>query len=184
MRPPVHSAVRVAGKRLYDHARSGRPVDCPQRTVNIRSFSLRQFIPGETALARVHVVCSKGTYIRSLARMVGEKLGCGAFLSCLVRTRVGPHTLSDAVTLEHFAQSPAECLLDFRTALKHLPVLVVESQQAQRLSHGNPVPFEASDDDTTAGVVLLVDEYNCVIGSGRYDRETGKIAPEKIVSVQ
>jgi len=95
--PPAHSAIKVGGKRAYQFARKGKEVELKPREVEIIIFE-----PTKISLPEIHfrVVCSKGTYIRSLARDVGKSLGVGAYLSQLCRTRIGEFHLSDAQELD------------------------------------------------------------------------------------
>ena len=97
--PPAHSAVKVKGKRAYKLARKGETPELKPRTVEIHVFDITKI-----NLPEVHfrVVCSKGTYIRSLVRDLGQKLGTGAHLAELCRTRIGSFTLEDAKTIESF----------------------------------------------------------------------------------
>ena len=98
--PPIHSAIKKEGKRVYELARKGVEVKLEPRPVTVSTFEIVK-----TALPFIHfrVVCSTGTYIRSLANDFGEKLGCGGYLSSLCRTRIGNFLLSDAMTMEDFA---------------------------------------------------------------------------------
>lgn len=99
--PPMYSAAKVDGRRLYKSARKGREVDRQPRTVLVHSLTpLAINIP----LVRFKVVCSKGTYVRSLVNDMGEKLGCGAHLTALTRTRIGDFRLADAVTLQQLVE--------------------------------------------------------------------------------
>jgi tRNA pseudouridine55 synthase len=97
--PPAHSAIKVKGKRVYELARKGEEVKLEPRKIFIREFEIIK-----TGLPAVHfrVVCSTGTYIRSLAHDFGAALGCGAYLSSLCRTRIGNYKLEDAKTIEEF----------------------------------------------------------------------------------
>ena len=95
--PPMWSAVSVGGKRLYRYAREGVEVDRAPREIVVHAM---EPIMVSVPLVRFRVTCSKGTYVRSLVSEMGERLGCGAFLSALERTRIGPFLLADAVTLE------------------------------------------------------------------------------------
>ncbi len=99
--PPAHSAIKKDGKRVYELARKGVEVKLDPRTVTIHSFDITSI-----ALPLVHfrVVCSTGTYIRSLAHDYGQALGCGAHLSSLCRTRIGSFLLSDALSIDEFVQ--------------------------------------------------------------------------------
>ncbi len=99
--PPDHSAVKIAGKRAYELARRGREVDMKARPVSIYQFEIT-----EISLPEVHfrIVCSKGTYIRSIARDFGAMLSSGAYLNSLCRTRIGQLNLSDAMQPREFTQ--------------------------------------------------------------------------------
>lgn len=95
--PPMWSAVKVSGKRLYKYARGGRVIERTPRKVFIKSITpVKISIPDVT----VDVVCSKGTYIRTLADDMGRKLGCGAYLAALERTRIGEYRLEDAYSVD------------------------------------------------------------------------------------
>ena len=97
--PPAHSAIKVDGKRVYELARQGKEVKLESRKINIREFEITAI---ELPVVHFRVVCSTGTYIRSLANDFGEVLGCGAYLSSLCRTRIGEFTLDKAMTVEEF----------------------------------------------------------------------------------
>jgi tRNA pseudouridine55 synthase len=95
--PPIYSAVWVEGKRAYDLARGGKTVEIKPRSVTIKAFDITSI---EGAVVSFRVVCTKGTYIRSLAHDFGQQLGVGAHLSSLVRTRIGEYKLADSLTIE------------------------------------------------------------------------------------
>lgn len=99
--PPAHSAIKVEGKRVYELARQGKEVKLEPRKLFIREFEITAI-----AMPVVHfrVVCSTGTYIRSLAYDFGNALGCGAYLSSLCRTRIGAFSLQEALSIEQFEQ--------------------------------------------------------------------------------
>lgn len=105
--PPAHSAIKKDGKRVYELARKGIEVKLEPRTVEIRSFDITGI-----QLPEVHfrVICSTGTYIRSLAQDFGQALGCGAYLSSLCRTRIGSFLLSDAMGIDEFLQMKDEVM--------------------------------------------------------------------------
>jgi tRNA pseudouridine55 synthase len=100
--PPMHSAVKVGGKRLYELARKGAEVERAPRRVTISRLDLEAYDPPSMT---IYVECSKGTYIRSLAHDLGSALGTGAYLDALVRTRHGPFALDSAITLEGLEQA-------------------------------------------------------------------------------
>ena len=95
--PPLFSAVKIDGKRAYELARLGQAADIKPKTVTVTAFELTRI---EGAEVDFRIVCSKGTYVRSLARDLGEALGCGAHLTKLVRTRIGAYRLENALTLD------------------------------------------------------------------------------------
>lgn len=95
--PPLFSAVKINGERAYTLARRGEDAEIKAKSVYIKTFEITGI---ELPVVHFRVVCSKGTYIRSLARDFGQKLGCGAHLSRLVRTRIGEYTLEQALTIE------------------------------------------------------------------------------------
>lgn len=116
-RPPMHSALRVGGQRLYELARRGVEVERAPRTVVVHAAELLAF---DAPAARIRVRCGKGTYVRSLAADLGDALGVGAHLAALRRTRVGPFAIADAVPLDTVSPgtrllTPAEALADHAT---------------------------------------------------------------------
>lgn len=135
--PPMHSALKHKGQRLYDLARRGEVVERPPRSVVIHALELVSY-DGETL--RLQVRCSKGTYIRSLARDIGEVIGCGAHLAGLRRTTSAPFGIQDAVeleVLESLTRDQAHALLiPPDRALEHLPAVELEDQQARRITQG------------------------------------------------
>jgi tRNA pseudouridine55 synthase len=100
--PPAHSAIKVDGKRMYELARKGKEVKREPRAVTISVFEITKI---RLPVVEFRVVCSTGTYIRSLANDFGEALGCGAYLSKLCRTRIGEFKLEDAMSLEKFVEN-------------------------------------------------------------------------------
>ncbi len=99
--PPMYSAIRVDGKRMYSQARKGRTVEIPARAVTVAHFDITGF---ELPTVDFRIVCSKGTYIRSLVRDLGIALGAGAYLDTLRRTRIGDFRVDDAQTISDFVQ--------------------------------------------------------------------------------
>ena len=97
--PPAHSAIKVDGKRVYELARKGQEVKLEPRKITIKEFEITAI---EMPVVSFKVVCSTGTYIRSLANDFGEALGCGAYLSSLCRTRIGKFKLSEAKSIHEF----------------------------------------------------------------------------------
>lgn len=103
--PPAHSAIKIKGKRVYELARQGKEVNIEPRKVLIKEFEITNI---EMPVVQFRVVCSTGTYIRSLANDFGEVLGCGAYLSGLCRTRIGEFLLKDAISIQAFEKEVKE----------------------------------------------------------------------------
>lgn len=135
--PPMYSALKHKGERLYDMARRGETIERPARAITIHELTLLGY---ESPKLHLAVQCSKGSYIRSLVRDIGQALGCGAHLSALRRTYSAPFRLADAVsldTLDGLDPEQARALLQpADTALAHLPEIRLEPQQAVRLCQG------------------------------------------------
>lgn len=100
--PPAHSAIKQDGKRVYELARQGKEVKLEPRKVTIKEFEIGSI---EMPVVHFRVVCSTGTYIRSLANDFGKALGCGAYLGSLCRTRIGDYDVKDSMSIESFEQS-------------------------------------------------------------------------------
>lgn len=109
--PPVYSAVKVDGKRAYKFARKGKEVELKAKPLHISELELLEFEPSDNRLM-IRVVCSKGTYIRALARDIGEALGSGAHLTALRRTRVGSYSESDALSIDDAVVLISSCPLE------------------------------------------------------------------------
>jgi tRNA pseudouridine55 synthase len=99
--PPAHSAIKVDGKRLYELARQGKEVKLEPRNIRITEFEITNI---DLPVLQFRVVCSTGTYIRSLANDMGQALGCGGYLSSLCRTRIGAFTVSEAMNMEEIEE--------------------------------------------------------------------------------
>jgi tRNA pseudouridine55 synthase len=131
--PPMYSALRQGGRRLYELARAGIEVDRAPRRVRIARFELLGFTPPR---ARFTVECSKGTYVRALVRDIGAALGCGATLAALRRTRAGRFTLADAVALADVATAR---VIDPAEAVAHLPAVVLDAAGLHAVPRGQPL---------------------------------------------
>lgn len=131
--PPMYSAVKKAGKPLYVYARKGEEVERAPREVYIEAIDLLEV---EDGVAHLRVVCSGGTYIRTLAHDVGAAVGCGAFLSSLNRTGVGRFMLKEAVSLE---EATPEHLVPLRQALDPMPVVELDDHRVLHVREGRQV---------------------------------------------
>lgn len=142
--PPMFSAVKVGGVRLYEYARKGIEVERPTRKVSIYSIELlddQTEFSGENIKFRFRVSCSKGTYIRTLAVMIGEKLGFPAHMSWLQRVQSAAFSLEDCLTFEEIekhmeAGTINSVLRPLETALSHLPKLLINDKVAEKVKNG------------------------------------------------
>jgi tRNA pseudouridine55 synthase len=134
--PPAFSAAKVAGRRAYDLARRGTAVELAPRSIRIDAIDVLVF---DYPHLQVEVHCGKGTYIRSLARDLGERLACGGYLIALRRTRVGPFTPAEAVPLDADAATARARLLPPAAAVAGLPRMTASTDQIARLRHGQPI---------------------------------------------
>jgi tRNA pseudouridine55 synthase len=176
--PPQFSAVHVAGERAYRLARRGREVKLAARSVEIDRLSLVTFEPPEFEL---DIECGSGTYVRSIGRDLGLRLGCGAVMSRLVRTRVGPCRLEDAASLDDVDSRPlAELLLPARTAVGHLASCRASPDDLALIGTGRSFrpPAEASFADAAAVAVFAHDgELACI---AIFDAERQVLAPSHV----
>ena len=136
--PPMYSAVKVHGQRLYALARKGQEVERKPRNITIFELAVED---GSESDWNLRVRCSKGTYVRTLCHDIGQSLGCGGCMSSLRRTRAGRFTLEQAVTMEQilaFAQEhdPAELLMPVDALFAQHPALIVTLGQTEKLKHG------------------------------------------------
>lgn len=140
--PPMYSARRVQGQRLYELARAGKEVEREARLVTIRELTLTSMT---LPYLHLQVVCSKGTYIRALANDLGEAFGCGAHLTELERTQSGRFLLRDAMSLEELAamrddrERLRRCLLPIDAVLAEWPSVTLDEAAAGRIAHGAAV---------------------------------------------
>lgn len=144
--PPMHSALKVDGRPLYDYARAGIEVTRAAREIEVLEQKLESW-DGETLTISVKV--SKGTYIRVLAADIGTALGCGGYLSGLRRTETGPFTLEDAMTLDQLEalsmDDREKCLLPADTLLSGVPRLDLDDTQSLAIRHGRALPWNGTD---------------------------------------
>ena len=179
--PPMYSALKHNGERLYNLARKGIVVEREPRTVHIHSMRLTGFDLPEFD---IEIHCSKGTYIRTLAEDIGEQLGCGAHLSALRRTGVGPYGAQAMVTLdevEEAAQDGVErldsLLLPLDSAVEDWPAVSLTSDSAFYLRSGQPVLVPKAP---TEGWVRIYDDQSKFLGVGEI-QDDGKVAPRRLL---
>lgn len=157
--PPIYSAVKHLGRPLYEFARKGQDAPREARRVHIDRFELLHPEPPD---ADFRVVCSGGTYVRSLAHDLGQSLGCGAHVVRLVRTAVGRFSLAEAVPL---AEAGPEAIIPLVEALPPMPLVQLNDSQVERVRHGQFVRAEAPP----VRLVALTDPEGGVVGIARND---------------
>ena len=182
--PPMYSALKHEGRSLYEYARAGVEIERQPRLITIQSINVSTY---ETDVAQVSVVCSKGTYIRTLAEDIGTALGCGAHLIGLRRTETAGYLMQDAVTIEQLEAMTNEArealLLPVDSAIESLPKIILNADAAFFIKQGQAV-WQAGNTriDINAGCDLrLYDEANNFFGLG-FLHNDGKIAPKRLVN--
>lgn len=155
--PPIYSAIKVNGKKLYEYARNGEQVEIKPRKVTINELKIISFSP-ENNTVELYVDCSKGTYIRSIAHDLGEKLGTYGHLIKLVRVKAGQFTLDNSVHLEQLTDS-GEVLAELQNPLEYLkyPKYELNEYELEKVSHGMSFKLEAD-----AGIIVLTSQNKLV----------------------
>lgn len=173
--PPMYSALKHQGKKLYEFAREGKTVDRPARRITIYEIKLLDFDSKQISL---DVRCSKGTYIRSLAEDIGHHLGSCATVTALRRTASGQFALADALTIEQLRDMDLTTLyailLPVDLPLSHIPAVLVGTDQVNRIQQGQQINV----DSTALGIVRIYSPQ-CFLGLGEM-LINGKLAPKKL----
>ena len=159
--PPIFSAIRVQGKRAYEHARAGNSVEMPSRMVDVNRLTI---VDVQGAEVRFEVECGPGTYIRSIARDIGRNLGCFAHLVALRRTRVGRLTVAEAQSMEAFESGDMHAaLLGSSTALGHIPEVPLDEDLTARVRFGQKIPLEELSLDDQVGLFRTLDNAGSLV---------------------
>jgi tRNA pseudouridine55 synthase len=180
--PPVYSALKQDGVALHRRARRGETVQVAPRPVSIYELKLLAF---DGQAVQVRVVCSAGTYIRSLAHDLGRALGCGGHLSSLRRTAVGRFAVERAATLEQLAAAGGEnrwstLLLPADTLAAHLPAVSLSEDEATRLRYGQAIP--AASPGQGEGPVRAYDDAGRLVAMVRFDATAQAWRPLKVLA--
>ena len=182
--PPMYSALKRDGKKLYELARAGREVERKARPVKILDISVE-----EIALPRVTmtVSCTKGTYIRTLCYDIGRKLGCGGCMESLLRTRVGQFELKDSLTLSEIEKQRdngglADHILAVDAVFLEYPALTMKEEFDKLVHNGNPFYRNQAEGDSPAqdSPVRVYDSQGRFIGIYALDREKNVLKPQKV----
>lgn len=195
--PPMYSAKKIEGKKLYELARKGIEIERKAVPVTIYELELlennerttdndtRIFDSGlRTQDFRLKVSCSAGTYIRTLAEDIGRKIGIGAHLAALRRIKAGKFDLSRAVTLENLENIVAENQLDeilvsMNDAVSHLPEMKLDEAELNRIQNG--MKIRAKEDFQNAETIRLTDFQNNLVALGVYDEAEKTIQPRLVL---
>lgn len=180
--PPMYSACKIQGKRLYELAREGVVVERPPRPVHIRQISLADI---HLPRAVLEVTCSKGTYIRTLCHDIGQQLGCGGCMEELLRTRSGMFGIDQALKLSQaqklFGEGRLEDqILRIEDILSEYPRLDCTADQDRLLDNGNPLPTVKDKRDFGGGWIRVYDSRGVFKGIYQHRENTGKYFPVKM----
>jgi tRNA pseudouridine55 synthase len=180
--PPAHSAAKISGRRAYELARQGEDVLLGPRSIRIVALDLLAYAYPRLGL---EVRCGKGTYIRSLARDLGERLGCGALVEQLRRTRVGPFLAANALSLEANRTTVRSSVLPLSTAVLELPRVTLGGADVRRLRQGQSVRLSDAfimAGSGKAGVdVAVFDDANALIAVALVDGRKRLLQPKKVL---
>ncbi|MES9834061.1 MAG: tRNA pseudouridine(55) synthase TruB [Candidatus Thiodiazotropha sp. DIVDIV] len=180
--PPMYSAIKHKGERLYKLARQGIEVEREPRTIHIHGLDLLSFDLPEFEM---DVRCSKGTYVRTLAEDIGKRLGCGAYVTGLRRTGVGPYDDQSMLTLEQIQEAFAErqfpemdeWMLPLESALAEWPEVALSADAAFYMKQGQPILVPNAP---TSGWVRLYANETDFLGVGQI-LEDGRVAPKRLM---
>ena len=180
--PPMYSALKVNGKKLYELAREGKTVERKPRPVHFYEIEILDI---SFPLVRFRVTCSKGTYIRTLCHDIGEKLGCGAAMESLLRTKVGRFTLDDAITLAQTEEAVQEetiesKILGIEEILAEYPRVCCTKEGDRLLANGNPLVQTLVDAEEKDGWTRMCNSEGNFAGVYQWDEKRDRYFPVKM----
>lgn len=180
--PPMYSALKVNGKKLYELAREGKTVERKARPVHFFEIKCLEM---KLPLVRFSVTCSKGTYIRTLCNDIGEKLGCGGAMEELLRTQVGRFSLEDSLTLAQVEEAVRagvieEKILGIEEALKEYPQVVCTKTGDRLLFNGNPLDESFVSDKQKEGWIRMCSSDGNFVGIYQWNKQCERYYPVKM----
>ncbi len=180
--PPIYSAIRVDGQRLYDIARKGGEAEIPKREITVHSIKITEFFEDGSFAMEVH--CSKGTYIRSLANDIGARLGCGATLSSLRRTETAGFGIEKCIPLSTLKEQGVEpFLVAPQYALPHLKRVNTTQKQAVRFTNGGRLSSQRLTlPEVLPGENLLVMFEDTMLGVACVSDDMTEIVPKTVIN--
>lgn len=173
--PPMFSALKKDGHRLYDLARQGIEIEREQRSVTIEQLDIYDF---DGASFKMDVTCSAGTYIRSLCDDIGNLLGCGACMASLRRTAANGFSIENAVTLEELS---AENMISLEKALEKYDELTVTSAQSIRFHNGGALGYERLHGEPQKGIYRVYSPERQLLGLGEILEENGDLTVKRVL---
>ena len=180
--PPMYSALKVNGKKLYELAREGKTVERKPRPVHFYEIEILEI---ELPLVRFRVTCSKGTYIRTLCHDIGEKLGCGAAMETLLRTKVGRFTLDEAITLAQTEEAVKNGeieskVLGIEEILAEYPRVCCTKEGDRLLANGNPLVQALVATEEKDGWIRMCNSEGNFAGVYQWDEKRDRYFPVKM----
>ena len=180
--PPMYSALKVNGKKLYELAREGKTVERKPRPVHFYEIEILDI---DFPLVRFRVTCSKGTYIRTLCHDIGEKLGCGAAMETLLRTKVGRFTLDDAITLAQTEEAVRngeieQRILGIEEILAEYPRVCCREEGDRLLANGNPLVQALVNAEEKDGWIRMCNSEGSFAGVYQWDEKRDRYFPVKM----
>lgn len=184
--PPMYSALKVNGKKLYELAREGIVIERKPRRIQIDEIKILAI---ELPIVKMEVSCSKGTYIRSLCRDIGEKLGCGGCMETLIRTRVGQFFVEDSLTLKEIEQlvqenKILEQVLGIETVFLEYPVIQMKKESDRLVLNGNFFGWDSIEQQESKHLkntfVRVHESQGRFVGIYQFDTEKKRFMPEKM----
>ena len=180
--PPMYSAIKVNGVRLYELARKGIVIERPSREVNIMKCELIEWID-ETSF-KIRVDCSKGTYIRTLCTDIGRKLGCGAYMESLLRTRVGSFYLKESITLSTLEANKLNVepfIHTIESMFKEYEAVTIKPEYNKYLYNGNPLTLKAIEylPKNDKPFLRVYDEKGQFIGLYKVNESSNQLVMER-----
>ncbi|QKI89099.1 tRNA pseudouridine(55) synthase TruB [Thiomicrorhabdus xiamenensis] len=174
--PPMYSALKHQGKPLYWYARQGIEIERPARKITVFDIQLKQLQERELVF---DVLCSKGTYVRTLGEDIAKALGTLGHLTALHRTQTGSLSGDDMLTLEEIEQQKEACLKPIDIALQHLPAIHLNAEQSKHLLHGGMLRLPQPDSE----LVRFYNEQNVCIGVGEWHETKQLLKPKRLFNL-
>ncbi|HTG02082.1 MAG TPA: tRNA pseudouridine(55) synthase TruB [Nitrospirota bacterium] len=181
-KPPAYSAIKINGVPSYRLAREGRSPELARRAVTVSSIEILEY---QYPFVRIHVQCTKGTYIRSLCADIGEELGTGAYLAELKRTRSGKFSLDESLSLDELERAAREgeiarVLCSVNDALSHLPLVPISPDEMKKVMHGNRITLQQTTGSEGNGLVRIGDGAGVLLAIAK---KTGReLQPQLVFS--